>query len=68
MIFFIIPFNHSSSPDRHRYTDPHNPEEPGKHEISHAQTVPRRVLEEPVHTTTVVYEDHNRQTLRKHKL
>ena len=65
MIFFNIPFTHLLSPDGHGYTDSHNPEEPGEHEVSHAQTVPRGVLEEPVHTATVVYENHNRQTLGK---
>ena len=36
--------------DRHGDADPHDPEEPGKHEVGHIQTIPGRVLEEVVVT------------------
>lgn len=40
------------------YGDTHDPDEPGEHEVSHSETIPLAVIEEPVPTTTVVDKDH----------
>ena len=40
------------------YGDTHDPDEPGEHKISHRETIPLAVVEEPVASTTVVHKDH----------
>ena len=40
-------------------THSHNPNEPGENQVGHCETIPRRVVEEIIASTSVVDEDHH---------